>query len=60
MYRIDGAQTEFSATAYIGGVTPVTRIFIGPGEVIDEPGNNVPVRVAISGRLCRRLRVGHS
>jgi outer membrane receptor protein involved in Fe transport len=44
----DGAQTEFSATAFIGGVTPVTRVFIGPGEVIDEPGNNVPVRVAIS------------
>jgi iron complex outermembrane recepter protein len=44
----DGAQTEFSATATIGGLTPVTRIFIGPGEVIDEPGNNVPVRVAIS------------
>jgi iron complex outermembrane receptor protein len=44
----DGAQTEFSATAFIGGVTPLTRVFIGPGEVIDEPGNNVPVRVAIS------------
>jgi outer membrane receptor protein involved in Fe transport len=44
----DGAQTEFSATAYIGGLTPVTRVFIGPGEVIDEPGVNVPVRVAIS------------
>jgi outer membrane receptor protein involved in Fe transport len=44
----DGSQTEFSATAYIGGVTPVTRVFIGPGVVIDEPGNNVPVRVAIS------------
>ncbi len=44
----DGAQTEFSATAFIGGVTPVTRVFIGPGEVIDEPGNNVPVRVGIS------------
>jgi outer membrane receptor protein involved in Fe transport len=44
----DGAQTEFSATAFIGGVTPVTRVFIGPGVVIDEPGNNVPVRVAIS------------
>ncbi len=44
----DGAQTEFSATAFIGGLTPLTRIFIGPGEVIDEPGNNVPVRVAIT------------
>jgi outer membrane receptor protein involved in Fe transport len=44
----DGAQTEFSATAFIGGLTDLTRVFIGPGEVIDEPGNNVPVRVAIS------------
>ena len=44
----DGAQTEFSATAFIGGLTELTRVFIGPGEVIDEPGNNVPVRVAIS------------
>jgi outer membrane receptor protein involved in Fe transport len=44
----DGAQTEFSATAYIGGLSPVTRIYTGPGVVIDEPGNNVPVRVAIS------------
>jgi outer membrane receptor protein involved in Fe transport len=44
----DGAQTEFSATAFIGGLTPVTRIYIGPGVVIDEPGNNVPVRVAIN------------
>ena len=44
----DGAQTEFSATAFIGGVTPLTRVYIGPGVVIDEPGSNVPVRVAIS------------
>jgi outer membrane receptor protein involved in Fe transport len=45
---LDGAQTEFSATASIGGLSPVTRVYIGPGVVIDEPGNNVPVRVAIS------------
>jgi outer membrane receptor protein involved in Fe transport len=44
----DGAQTLFSATAFIGGVTPLSRVFIGPGEVIDEPGNTVPVRVSIS------------
>jgi len=44
----DGAQTEFSATAFIGGLTPLSRIYIGPGVVIDEPGNTVPVRVAIS------------
>ncbi len=44
----DGAQTEFSATAFIGGLTPLTRVYTGPGVVIDEPGNNVPVRVAIT------------
>ena len=44
----DGAQTEFSATAFIGGLTSLTRVYIGPGVTIDEPGNNVPVRVAIS------------
>jgi outer membrane receptor protein involved in Fe transport len=44
----DGAQTEFSATAFIGGLTSLSRVYIGPGVVIDEPGNNVPVRVAIS------------
>jgi iron complex outermembrane receptor protein len=44
----DGADTLFSATAFIGGVTPITRVFIGPGEVIDEPGNTIPVRVAIT------------
>ncbi len=44
----DGARTEFSASAFIGGLTPVTRVYIGPGVTIDEPGNNVPVRVAIS------------
>ncbi len=44
----DGAQTEFSATSFIGGITPDTRVFIGPGVTIDEPGSNSPVRVAIS------------
>ena len=44
----DGAQTEFSATSLIGGLTAVTRVFYGPGEVIDEPDSNTPVRVAIS------------
>ena len=43
----DGAQTEFTAASTIGGITPDTRDFIGPGVVIDEPGNNQPVRVAI-------------
>ncbi|HEY4041748.1 MAG TPA: TonB-dependent receptor, partial [Rhodopila sp.] len=44
----DGAQTEFAAASYVGGITPVTRVFIGPGILIDEPGINQPVRVGIS------------
>ncbi len=44
----DGAQSEFGATASLGGLTPLTRDFVGPGEVIDEPGANAPVRVAVS------------
>jgi iron complex outermembrane recepter protein len=43
----DGAQTEFTAASYIGGITPISRVFIGPGVNIDEPGTNQPVRVAI-------------
>ena len=44
----DGAQTMFSAVSFIGGLTALDRVFIGPGVVIDEPGTNSPVRVAIS------------
>jgi iron complex outermembrane recepter protein len=44
----DGAQTMFSAVSYIGGLTALDRVFVGPGVVIDEPGTNSPVRVAIS------------
>jgi len=44
----DGAQTEFTAASYIGGITPDARLFIGPGVIIDEPGTNQSVRVAIS------------
>ena len=43
----DGAQTVFSATSLLGGLTPDSRVFIGPGITIDEPGNNVPVRVGV-------------
>jgi len=43
----DGAQTLFSAASYIGGLTPLNRVFVGPGVAIDEPGINSPVRVAI-------------
>jgi outer membrane receptor protein involved in Fe transport len=44
----DGASTEFTAAGTIGGITPITRIYIGPGTLIDEPGTNIPVRVAVS------------
>jgi iron complex outermembrane receptor protein len=44
----DGAQTLFGATSFVGGLSPFSREFIGPGVVIDEPGANSPVRVAIS------------
>ncbi|HEX3574526.1 MAG TPA: TonB-dependent receptor [Rhodopila sp.] len=44
----DGAQTAFTGASYIGGITPDTRVFIGPGTVIAEPGSNVPVRAGIS------------
>jgi outer membrane receptor protein involved in Fe transport len=43
----DGAQTEFTALSYTGGITPDSREFTGPGVVIDEPGTNQPVRVGI-------------
>ena len=46
-FSFDGAQTEFSATALIGGLT-ADRAFAGPGIAIDEPGTNTPVRVGIS------------
>ena len=40
----DGSQTEFGAAGLLGGITPITRAYYGPGIVIDEPGTNVPVR----------------
>ncbi len=45
----DGAQTTFSATSTLGGLT-ADRAFIGPGIVIDEPGSNSPVRVGTTNR----------
>jgi iron complex outermembrane recepter protein len=44
----DGAQTEFTASALIGGITPDSRSFTPPSVLIDEPGFNTPVRVGIS------------
>jgi len=46
-FSFDGAQTEFTGESYIGAISPLTRVFIGPGTIIDEPGVNQPVRVAI-------------
>ena len=43
----DGAQSLFSATSLLGGLTTDTRVFIGPGVTIDEPGN-IPVRVGVT------------
>jgi iron complex outermembrane recepter protein len=47
-FSFDGAQTEFTGASYIGGLTPDTRVFIGPGVIIDEPDINQPVRVGIT------------
>ncbi|HUN39940.1 MAG TPA: TonB-dependent receptor [Acetobacteraceae bacterium] len=47
-FSFDGAQTEFTGESYIGGITPITRVFVEPSVLIDEPGINQPVRVAIS------------
>jgi len=44
----DGASTDFSAISYIGGLAAVTRVFIGPGVAVDEPGDNTPVKVDIT------------
>ena len=47
-FSFDGAQTEFTGESFVGGITPYTRVYVGPGYVIDEPGVNSPVRVGIS------------
>ncbi|MBV8122156.1 MAG: TonB-dependent receptor, partial [Alphaproteobacteria bacterium] len=45
----DGGQTLFGATTEIGGITPDSRVFFGPGVTIDQPdGSIAPIRVAIS------------
>jgi len=43
----DGSQNMFTGAGYIGGLTPITRIYIGPGVEIYEPGINIPVRAAV-------------
>ncbi len=47
-FSFDGAQTMFTASGVIGGITSDSRVFVGPGVTIDEPGTNTPVRVATS------------
>ena len=44
----DGAHTKFNGASYVGGLTTDSRTFIGPGIVIDEPGQNSPVSVGIT------------
>ncbi|HEY4170710.1 MAG TPA: TonB-dependent receptor [Reyranella sp.] len=44
----DGSSTRFQASTYIGGLTPLDRVFVGPGLLVDEPGTNSPVSVAIA------------
>ena len=39
----DGASTRFQASTYVGGLTPLDRVFVGPGVLVDEPGTNSPV-----------------
>jgi iron complex outermembrane receptor protein len=44
----DGGQTQFNAASSVGGLTSNTRVFIGPGTVIVEPGQNSPVSVGFA------------
>jgi outer membrane receptor protein involved in Fe transport len=44
----DGANPGFAGESFIGGITPESRVFVGPGVLIDEPGENTPVRLAVS------------
>ena len=48
-FSFDGAQTLFSASTQIGGLSLSDRVFAGPGMTIDQAdGSIVPVRVGIS------------
>lgn len=48
---LDGAQTMFTASTLLGGVTNRNGVFIGPGVSIDQPDGTVaPVRVGIATR----------
>jgi outer membrane receptor protein involved in Fe transport len=48
----DGSYNIFSGVAELGGFDPITREFIGPGVVQDQPGEGVnPVRVKSDTRF---------
>jgi iron complex outermembrane receptor protein len=48
-FSFDGAQTLFSASTQIGGLSSADRVFAGPGITIDQAdGSIAPVRVGIS------------
>jgi iron complex outermembrane recepter protein len=44
---LDLGRTQFNAASFVGGLTSGDRSFVGPGVVIDEPGTNSPVSVAV-------------
>ena len=43
----DGAQTRFDGASRIGGIAPESRVFVGPGVIIDEPGVSSPVSLFV-------------
>jgi iron complex outermembrane receptor protein len=48
-FSFDGAQTLFSASTQIGGLSLADRVFAGPGITIDQADASIaPVRVGIS------------
>src|SRR3984893_7030624 len=48
-FSFDGAQTIFSASSQIGGISLSDRVFAGPGITIDQAdGSIAPVRVGAS------------
>ena len=48
-FSFDGAQTLFSSSTQIGGLSLSDRVFAGPGITIDQAGGSIaPVRVSVS------------
>ena len=45
---LDIGRTQFNAASLVGGLSSGDRSFVGPGVVIDEPGANSPVSVAVN------------